>query len=848
VTFRRTRRGADPTSDEAFARGLAATRERLVVGALAVWMTLIVLAGLLAWRQYGDAKAQAEHDLRNRAIVAGTVFDTYFAGQIGTLQAMSAAPSVRSGAVDRMRAYFARVQRSSGGTFTAGIGWLDRQGYVRASSSSLANPPQSFADRSYFKQALATGRPFISQALVTRRKPLRRIVVTAVPTRDERNRISGVLTGALLLRPSADNPRTTDLGYAGLEIIDRAGQRLTLQSLARPRNSDLIRTLTRRKEGVLSGTHGLEGDGGHVVAFATSKAPGWTIVIDRPAGAVFAPARRSLLIELGAIAVAGVLGLVVIAWASRWSRRQLREERSRIGAWALLTRSLNAAQHPVEVRNALGTALAAQFPTAVVLAGVWPDDSDRATATIVAGERSRFSIADDASLLSLVRGVAPEGGVALQDRDTLHVEIPGLDDWVRPPPGSLYADRLVVGGRSAGAAAVVLPLERALGDDDRAVIRAHADQAAEALARIAQRRIERETATVLQRSLLPARLPQTDGIAVAARYRAGGDGVEVGGDWYDVVRRMDGIVHLTVGDVAGQGIPAATLMGQLRTAFAAYAFDHTSPSEIVRRVGRHVRGSQMVTMVCVTFDPLTQELTYATAGHPPPLLVDADSGVILRLDEQGQPPLGWDSHAEVGDHRVELAGQATLVLYTDGLVERRDRAIDDGIDRLGALVTASENDSPAAAADHVVTSVVGPDSEDDAALLLVRLQAAPARIRIEIPAQAPLLGELRRRVHAWLSFRGIEKDDALDIVLAVSEACNNAIEHAYRDEQGTVELELRHDHTGISIAVEDHGAWRRTRTDTNRGRGLAIMQRLMPATTIDRGPQGTRVVLRQTPV
>jgi serine phosphatase RsbU (regulator of sigma subunit)/anti-sigma regulatory factor (Ser/Thr protein kinase) len=843
----RTPRGADASSDEAFARGLASTRERLVVGALAAWMALVVLATLLAWRQYDDAKRQAEHDQRNRAILAGTVFDTYFAGQIGTLQAMAAAPSVRSGEIAKMQAYFALVRPDAGRTFTAGIGWLDRQGYARASSVSLDAPPQSYADRSYFEHVLATGRPYISQALVTRRKPLRRVIVMAVPTRDERNRISGVLTGALLLRPSADNPRSTDLGYAGLEIVDRAGQRLTLQSLERPRNFDLVRTLRSRKEGVLSDTRGLEGAGGHVVAFATSTAPGWTIVIDRPAGAVFASARRSLLIELAATAAAAVLGLVVIAWGRRWSRRQLRDERSRIGAWAVLTRSLNGATDPEEVQDALVVALAAQFPTGIAVTCLWPDE-DRSTSAIAVGERSPFSSVDEASVRRLACGIAPDGGVALHDRERVQTELPELAERVRPAPGSVYAEQLRVGGRSAGAVAVVLPLERELGDDDRAVVRAHADQTAEALARIAQHRVERETATVLQRSLLPARLPQSDGIAVAARYRAGGDGVEVGGDWYDVVRRTDGIVHLTVGDVAGHGIPAATLMGQLRTAFSAYAFDHASPSEIVRRVGRHVRGSRMVTMVCVTFDPLTRELTYSSAGHPPPLLIDGRSGALVRLDGRGRPPLGWDSDAVVEDQRLEVGSPATLVLYTDGLVERRDRPIDDGIDRLGALVAASENATPAVTADHVLASVVGPDAEDDAALLLVRLQAAPARIRIEIPAQAPLLGELRRRLRAWLSLRGIEEHEALDIVLAVSEACNNAIEHAYRDEHGTVVLELGHDRTGISIVVEDHGAWRATRTDTTRGRGLAIMQRLMPATTIERGPQGTRVVLRQTPV
>jgi len=817
------------------------------VGALAAWLGVLALAVVLAWRQYDDAKSQAEHDLRNRAIVAGTVFETYFAGRIGTLQAMAAAPSVRSRDVSKMRAYFARAQPPGGDAFTGGIGWLDRQGYPRASNTRLTTPLPSYADRSYFKQVIATGRPFVSQALVTRRKPLRRVIVMAVPTRDPRGKISGVLTGGLLLQPAADNPRTTDLGYAGLEIVDRNGQQLTLQSLARPQNSRLVRTLRQRKQGVLSDAHGLDGAPGHVVAFATSKSPGWTIVIDRPAGSVFASARRSLAIELGAIGAAAILFLVVIAWAGRSSRRQLRDERSRISAWAVLTRSLSAATSFDEVRQAVARALVAQFPASMVLVSLRQGGGDQATSA-VAGMLSPFSTststADRAALIA--DRLSTTAGIALDDRDSVDAELPEANGWLHPAPGSAYAERLAVGGRTQGSLTVLLPLERALGDDDRAVIRAHADQASEALTRIAQHQIEHETATVLQRSLLPEQLPVVDGVDVAACYRAAGTDVEVGGDWYDVVRRADGIVHLTVGDVAGHGIPAATLMGQLRTAFSAYAFDYTSPSEIVRRVARHVQGPHMVTMVCVTFDPLTRELAYASAGHPPPLVIDEESRAVTRLDGRGRPPLGWDSPTEVADRNVRIPAPATLVLYTDGLVERRGQVIDDGIDRLGALLASDEHDALTAAADHVVGALLGQDAEDDAALLLARLLSTPADVRLELPAEAPLLAELRRRLRSWLSCREIDDEMSGDVVLAVSEACNNAIEHAYGDEQGVVTVDLHHDGSEISITVEDHGEWRESRSDSTRGRGLGIIERLMPATTIERDARGTRVVLRRS--
>ena len=117
-------------------------------------------------------------------------------------------------------------------------------------------------------------------------------------------------------------------------------------------------------------------------------------------------------------------------------------------------------------------------------------------------------------------------------------------------------------------------------------------------------------------------------MAVAAHYRAGALNTRVGGDWYDIVRRPDGVLHLTVGDVAGRGIDAAISMGQLRNAFRAYALEHVSPAAIVDRLARHVPEDEMATMVCATFDPLTRELTYSTAGHLPPLLVDREQGVV----------------------------------------------------------------------------------------------------------------------------------------------------------------------------------------------------------------------------
>ena len=177
-------------------------------------------------------------------------------------------------------------------------------------------------------------------------------------------------------------------------------------------------------------------------------------------------------------------------------------------------------------------------------------------------------------------------------------------------------------GEPVGGLALVRSLEGPLEESDWALLASFAEQAAQALERSRQFEHDHDLAVQLQRSLLPDALPDGVGVALAGHYRAGGAGLEVGGDWYDAVRRQDGIFHLCVGDVIGRGIGAATLMGRYRNAFRAYAYECVSPAEIVRRLVRHVDVEEMITVACVSLDPYSGEIAYSCAGHPPPLLIE----------------------------------------------------------------------------------------------------------------------------------------------------------------------------------------------------------------------------------
>ena len=837
--------GRSTAVEDALGRGRSG-RGRLIAVALLALIVLTGLAVAFAWRQYEDAKDDSLNSVRARAVLAASVLDAFFAGQLSTLSSIAASPEVVSGDTSAMTRYFRRVQPSNGTLFPAGLGWIDSTGAQRATSNPAGPVTLSLADRSYFRNTIATEKPFVSEAFVARVTG-RRLIVMAVPTRDTRGRISGVLAGGTAVQQPAADQRSTELGFVGLQIIDRKGQQLTSPTLARPENTSLLSRLRSGKEGVLTDVSGLDGADGHVVAYATSAAPDWKIVIDQPASSVFASARHALRLALAMTAAAALFVLALLAWAMLRARRDLRAERAQLSRWAGLTRSLNEASEASEVCDVLATSLAAEFPDGLVAAALYRDGDEQAVErAVVRGARSRLSDMADSDALQLTQLLFRTGiPLAYETAATLRSDT-DIGDKVGSRARSLYGAILSDGGRkSVGAVAIAFAADRALDEHQRAFVQAHADQVAQALARIRRHEDEHNAAIRLQRSLLPERLPDTAGVEFGAHYQAGSRNTQVGGDWYDVVRRPDGILQMTVGDVAGRGIPAAVLMGQLRNAFRAYAQDVKSPAEILRRLSRHVGENQMATAICVMFDPYARELIYASAGHPPPLLLDPDTRTVTRLDGAGTPPLGWPSIKAPSEEVVLLPARATLVLYTDGLIERRGTHLEPGIEQLSTAVAAHTLDDVEQAAVGIVAEIVEPGADDDAALLLVQMSEVPAELEIEIPAQPDALHVLRRRVRAWLLLRGLDQQQREDAVLSMSEACNNAIEHAYNSLVGTVRIHVGHQADMLHIVVDDEGTWREAESREERGRGLLIMKSLMDEADVIHKPRGTRITLRQ---
>ena len=234
---------------------------------------------------------------------------------------------------------------------------------------------------------------------------------------------------------------------------------------------------------------------------------------------------------------------------------------------------------------------------------------------------------------------------------------------------------------------------------------------------------ERSAAVTLQRSLLPE-IPAIPGLDVAAAYIPSARRAEVGGDWFDVLPLPDGAVGLAVGDVVGHDLLAAAAMGQLRSLLRSYAWEGSSPGHVLARADELVRGLDIADIATCAYlrwesSGSGAHVTYARAGHPPPLL-RLTGGEVLALDDGLSTPIGVAGPGGA-EAKVDVPTGATLVLYTDGLVERRDRGLREGIEALAAALSALPDDADATAVkDRLVEAFVGDHQEDDVCLLVVR--------------------------------------------------------------------------------------------------------------------------------
>jgi serine phosphatase RsbU (regulator of sigma subunit) len=240
-------------------------------------------------------------------------------------------------------------------------------------------------------------------------------------------------------------------------------------------------------------------------------------------------------------------------------------------------------------------------------------------------------------------------------------------------------------GRSLGALTLVAAESgRHFDQDDLELAEDLARRAALAIDNAILFRREHEAAVTLQRSLLPQSIPEIEGLQFAVRYEPAGPGLQVGGDWYEVVARDDGRVAVVIGDVAGRGIHAASVMGRVRPALRAYVAEGHGPGAAIERLDELLKEAEqpeMTTVFLLELDPATGAAEYVRAGHPPALLRHPD-GRVEALTGAGTPPLGIFADLECTSHSAEIPPGSLLLLYTDGLIERRGETLEVGLERL----------------------------------------------------------------------------------------------------------------------------------------------------------------------
>ncbi|MBK1785607.1 SpoIIE family protein phosphatase [Prauserella sp. ASG 168] len=258
--------------------------------------------------------------------------------------------------------------------------------------------------------------------------------------------------------------------------------------------------------------------------------------------------------------------------------------------------------------------------------------------------------------------------------------------------------------------------------EDIALAKAVANRAAVGLRNANEYEREHELAERLQRAMLPTPVSH-DELDIVARYRSATRGVHVGGDWYDAFQRPDGTVVLTVGDVTGHGLDAAVVMGKLQNVLRAYAIEGHGPSASLRLVHDLLRGEPgllFATAVVAEIELGTGVMRWASAGHPPPLLQDRD-GSVRYLDLAHGPMLGVNIPFDIPEHERPLVPGSSVVLYTDGLIERRSSDIDAGLERLAGAFTACEAERLTERTEYVLTTMLGDsDHDDDVCVLLCR--------------------------------------------------------------------------------------------------------------------------------
>ncbi len=439
-----------------------------------------------------------------------------------------------------------------------------------------------------------------------------------------------------------------------------------------------------------------------------------------------------------------------------------------------------------------------------------------------------------------------------ENRDQYAARWPALAERLqRGPLHATLEVPLVKGDAVVGVLFVGWSHPRSITSDELELLNASGPTMAQALDRARLFEFQRSVASTLQHAMLTAQPVASAELAVAARYVPAVAELEVGGDWYDVVPLDERRVAVAVGDIVGRGITAAAVMGQLRSALSAVARTTDSAVEAVTSLDRfahRIEGAKATTLLYGIVDPAAGTLRYTSAGHPPALVIDVDGNARFLEDARGWPLAVTDPSRVRPEAVATVAPGSTIVLYTDGLIERRTEHLEAGLARLACAASARVHLPVERMADELLDELVGGERRDDVALVVLRTaHAESVAFTCRVPATPEELVNVRRELRRWLEGQDVPVAVSEDVVLAVGEACSNAVEHAYAGRTGeTVVVEAHRTPEQLVLTVRDHGAWRPLVPDARRNRGLRLIAEVMDDLAVSSASDGgTRVEMRR---
>jgi signal transduction histidine kinase/CheY-like chemotaxis protein len=408
-------------------------------------------------------------------------------------------------------------------------------------------------------------------------------------------------------------------------------------------------------------------------------------------------------------------------------------------------------------------------------------------------------------------------------------------------------------GAVLGAMGLGWPGPREISPADTELTRRVAAIVSRAVTRISVADREHQIAMSLQERLLGLGAI-SPAAAVSAVYQPAGEIMRVGGDWYTATPLGPDRIGISAGDVVGHGLPAATVMSQLRSALGAAALATSDPAAVLDLLDRYAQtldDAAFATVAYAIIDTAAGTVSYACAGHPYPLVVGPE-GTVTWLQDGRRPPLAVRSvppGLAAATGRANLLPGSLLLLYTDGLIERRSEPLDDGFARLTAAAAGCAK-LPAGQACTALISQMTPGKgyADDVAIIAVRPAGTTATSHIDaMPATLSELGPARERMRDWLAHLSTSRQTTHDVVLGAGEALSNAIEHGSDlDPRRTVSVEAFAAGDEISVTVTDSGRWLKdsaaSRAD-QRGRGLKLIHGLAKHSETARTILGTQVTM-----